>query len=201
MLSKIVLFLVLVGGVFLGVPLDTFESGGRERFIALLGEGLNAESKLLDFGCGVLRIGWWLIRFLDPGCYYGIEPARQRVEYGLRYLFAPGEVALKQPRFDDNADFDSSVFDVKFDYFLAGSIWTHACKRQVDATLDSFIRDSKPASLFLASYLPALSAEERETAVVFTANSSVGLVIAASLPITPGRGQQMKAPVSPKCGG
>jgi len=62
---------------FLGVPVETFELGGRRHLITLLNEGLNPESKLLDVGCGCLRIAYWLARFLDTGCYYGIEPARQ----------------------------------------------------------------------------------------------------------------------------
>jgi hypothetical protein len=145
---------------FLGVPVGTFEQAGREQLVALLQEGLNPESKVLEIGCGCLRIAYWLVRFLDTGCYHGIEPARQRVEYGLQYLFTSEEAWLKQPRFDFNPNFDSSVFGVRFDFFLARSIWTHACKRQIEATLDSFIRDSAPAGIFLASYLPAQSAED-----------------------------------------
>ena len=145
---------------FLGVPLATFEQAGRGRLIALLAEGLNPESKLLDIGCGTLRVGYWLVRFLDPGCYYGIEPARERVECGLQYLLTPEEVAFKQPRFDFNANFDSSVFGTRFDFFLATSIWSHACKGQIEATLDSFVRDSTPSGVFLTSYLPARSADE-----------------------------------------
>ena len=145
---------------FLGVPVETFEQAGREQLIALLAEGLNPESKILEIGCGCLRIAYWLVRFLDPGCYHGIEPARQRVEYGLRYLFTPAEAALKEPRFDFNPRFDSSVFGARFDFFLARSIWTHASKPQIAAMLDSFIRDSNPSSIFLTSYLPARSPEE-----------------------------------------
>jgi hypothetical protein len=145
---------------FLGVPVETFEQAGREQLIALLGEGLNPESIVLDIGCGCLRTAYWLVRFLDPGCYYGIEPARQRVEYGLRYLFTPPELALKEPRFDFNSRFDSSVFGVRFDFVLARSIWTHASKMQIEATLDSFIRDSNSSGVFLTSYLPAHSPED-----------------------------------------
>ena len=145
---------------FLGVPLENFASGGRSHLMTLLGQGLNPESKVLDFGCGVLRVAYWLMRFLDSGHYYGIEPARQRVEYGLRYLFTPEELALKQPHFDFNPDFDSSVFGTQFDFFLATSIWPHACKRQIEASLNSFTRDAAPAGIFLTSYLPARSAEE-----------------------------------------
>src|SRR5262249_5133609 len=77
---------------FQGVPVPTFDRGGRTHLIALLKEGLNPESKVLDIGCGCLRVAYWLIRFLDAGCYYGIEPARQRVEYGLKYLFTREEI-------------------------------------------------------------------------------------------------------------
>jgi len=145
---------------FLGVPVETFEDAGRRQFIALLDEGLSPESKVLDIGCGCLRTAYWLIRFLDPGCYYGIEPASVRVEYGLDHLFTPELVMAKQPRFDFNSHFDSSVFVAKFDYFLAGSIWTHASKAQIETTLETFLRDSNPTSVFLASYLPALSPDD-----------------------------------------
>lgn len=139
---------------FLGVPVHTFDAAGRTQLIALLQEGLNPESKLLEFGCGCLRIAYWLTRFLEPGCYFGIEPARNRVELGQRYLFDPEELAFKAPTFDFNAVFDSSVFEQKFDFFLARSIWTHASKAMIAKTLDGFVRDSTPNGIFLASYLP-----------------------------------------------
>jgi SAM-dependent methyltransferase len=145
---------------FLGVPVESFEDAGRRQFIALLSQGLCPEAKVLDIGCGCLRTAYWLVRFLDPGCYYGIEPARRRVEYGLHHLFPQELRVQKRPRFDFNPDFDSSAFATKFDYFLAGSIWTHASKLQIQATLDLFIRDSLSTSVFLTSYLPALSSDD-----------------------------------------
>jgi hypothetical protein len=145
---------------FQGVPRETFAQAGREQLIALLAEGLRPESKILEFGCGCLRIAYWLVRFLDPGGYCGIEPARHRVGHGLRYLFTAEELRIKQPRFDYNTAFNSSVFGRKFDFFLARSIWTHASKLQIEATLDSFLRDAEPHAIFLASYLPAHSPEE-----------------------------------------
>lgn len=142
---------------FLGVPVETFDQAGREQLIALLGEGMNPESKVIEFGCGCLRIAYWLVRFLDARRYHGIEPARRRVEYGLAYLFASDEVEIKQPRFDFNATFDSSVFGERFDFFLARSIWTHAAKPQIEAMLDSFLRDSVDGGVFLTSYFPTTS--------------------------------------------
>ena len=142
---------------FLGVPVETFEQAGREQLMALLGEGMNPESKLLEFGCGCLRIACWLVRFLDANCYYGIEPAGRRVEYGLAYLLEADTVRIKRPQFDFNAVFDSSVFGAQFDFLLARSIWTHASKRQIETMLDAFLRDSVPTGVFLTSYFPTES--------------------------------------------
>lgn len=141
-------------GGFLGVPLEEFETEGRLQLAALLRHGLRPDSKLLDIGCGCLRGGYWLIHFLQPGCYCGIEPRKDRLQLGLGHLFEPAVLAEKQPRFDHNPEFDSSIFGERFDFFLARSIWTHASKSQIARMLDAFLRDTDPAAIFLTSYVP-----------------------------------------------
>jgi hypothetical protein len=141
-------------GGFLGVPVEEFETEGRLQLATLLRHGLRPDSKLLDVGCGCLRGGYWLIHFLQPGGYRGIEPRQDRLQLGLSHLFTPAELAEKQPRFDHNAEFDSSVFGERFDFFLARSIWTHASKPQISRMLDAFLRDTHPAAIFLTSYVP-----------------------------------------------
>ena len=138
--------------VFLGGPPELFETGGRVQLQILLKEGLYPDSKVLDIGCGCLRGGYWLIHFLDQGCYFGIEPHRRELEAGMQSILEPGLMDLKRPRFDDNADFDFSVFGERFDFFMARSIWTHASKNQISTMLDGFIRHSKPGGAFLTSY-------------------------------------------------
>ena len=140
---------------FLGVPVRDFEEGGRELFIYLLKAGLNPDSKLVDIGCGVLRGGYWLIHFLDPGCYFGIEAHAGRLGMGVNTILEAETLEAKRPRFDTNPRFDTSVFGEKFDFFLAYSIWTHASKPQIQTMLDSFLRDAKDGGVFLTSYLPA----------------------------------------------
>jgi hypothetical protein len=140
---------------FFGFLAKDFENGGREQFIYLLTAGLNPDSRLVDLGCGVLRAGYWLIHFLDAGCYCGIEPHEGRLRMGIDTILEPEMLELKRPRFDTNANFDTSVFGEKFDFFLAYSIWTHASKRQIRTMLDSFVRDSSDGGVFLTSYLPA----------------------------------------------
>jgi hypothetical protein len=140
---------------FMGVPTQGFEGGGREHFIYLVAAGLNPYSKVVDLGCGVLRLGYWLIHFLEPSCYCGIEPHSGRLAMGTQTILEPEILQSKRPRFDGNANFDTSVFGEKFDFFLAYSIWSHACKQQIGLMLDSFARDCAEQAIFLTSYFPA----------------------------------------------
>jgi SAM-dependent methyltransferase len=140
---------------FLGGPVKDFERVGRLQLITLLRAGIYPQSKVLDIGCGCLRGGYWLIHFLAPGHYCGIEPNRTMLEAGLRHLLEPEALRTKQPRFTHDASFDASIFGERFDFFLARSIWTHASKDQIAQMLDSFVLSSAAEAVFLTSYLRA----------------------------------------------
>src|SRR5271166_5657493 len=84
-----------------------------------------------------------------------IEPNVSMVDTGLKEILEPQVVQEKRPTIDHNAEFDTSVFGVKFDAFLARSIWTHASKPQIRVMLDNFLRDGSETAFFLASYLRA----------------------------------------------
>ena len=142
-------------GIFLGGRLENFEIAGRKLLVTLLSEGLTPGSKVLDIGCGALRGGYWLIHFLDKGCYCGIEPNIEMLDAGVNILLEPGLMDLKQPRFDHNSDFDFTVFDQRFDFFVALSIWTHTSKAQIQTMLDGFVRNANPEGAFITTYYPA----------------------------------------------
>jgi SAM-dependent methyltransferase len=141
-------------GVFLGGPRHRFANAGRKQTMALLHHGLNPDSKVLDIGCGSLRAGHWLIRLLEPGCYFGIEPNRAMLEAGVEVLLGPEIVAAKRPTFSHRDDFSMTHFEQQFDFYVARSIWSHASKPQIEAMLDGFVATSAPDATFLASYFP-----------------------------------------------
>jgi hypothetical protein len=143
------------GGTFIGGPAKDFEAVGRLQLVTLLREGLRPDSRVLDVGCGCLRGGYWLIHFLDPGCYCCIEPDRELARLGREHILEPGLAQTKRPRWDGNDSWDFSVWREPFDFVLARSVWTHASKRQIGAMLDSFKDTAAPGAKFLASYYPA----------------------------------------------
>ncbi|MGH2908377.1 MAG: class I SAM-dependent methyltransferase [Solirubrobacteraceae bacterium] len=144
----------LAESAFLGGPPRDFERMGRHCLEVLLGEGLTTSSKVLDVGCGALRAGYWLMRLLDPGHYFGIEPNREMLTLGLEQLVEPDVVARAQARFANNEDFDFSGFGETFDFALARSIWTHTSRDQITTMLKSFADTATPDGVLLASYLP-----------------------------------------------
>jgi len=148
-------------GIFLGGPAELFETAGQKLLMTLLSEGLKPYCKTLDIGCGCLRGGYWLIHFLDKGCYFGIEPNIEMLEAGRKILLEREQTDLKKPQFDHNADFDFTVFGEKFDYFVARSIWTHASKQQIQTMLDGFVSTANSGGVFLTSYVkPTLLKKE-----------------------------------------
>src|SRR4051794_39880695 len=140
---------------FLGGPRGDFEPVGRLGFDVLLREGLRPDSRVLDVGCGALRLGYWLMRFLDSSCYFGIEPNREMLKTGLEQIVEPDVVARADAHFAHNDDFDFAGFGVEFDFVYARSVWTHASKDQIRAMLRSFAGTTSREAVFLASYYPA----------------------------------------------
>lgn len=140
---------------FLGGPTWTFERVGRHGLEVLLEEGLTPASRVLDVGCGALRLGYWLMRLLDPGHYFGIEPNQEMLALGLGELVEPEVVERADAHFSSNDDFDFSVFGEEFDFVVARSIWTHASRAQISAMLASFAATAAPGGVFLASYYPS----------------------------------------------
>jgi SAM-dependent methyltransferase len=140
---------------FLGGPVKDFVRVGGHCLEVLLAEGLTPSSRVLDVGCGALRVGYWLMRVLDPGRYFGIEPNQEMLRLGLDTVVEPDVLSRAHPHLAHNDDFDFSRFGERFDFVVARSIWTHASRAQIGAMLTSFAATSTPDGVFLASYRPS----------------------------------------------
>ena len=137
---------------YVGCGAYRFEKTGRAELEALIRNGLNPWSKLLDIGCGALCGGYWMIHFLDAGGYHGIEPNQHMLKAGIEYLLEPGLLETRTPRFVYNDQYDFSGFGTKFDFFHAHSIWTHAPKKDIEKMLDGFVKFGNAGARFLTSF-------------------------------------------------
>ncbi len=141
-------------GGFTGGNLELFEGVGRFTLDSLVELGMRPEHRALDVGCGALRIGYWLIRYLAPGNYFGLEPNRKYVDVGLRHAVGAALQAEMNPTFRFESDFDFGAFRVPFDFVVARSIFSHASPQQIERAMGSFRDSAAPGGVMIASYRP-----------------------------------------------
>ncbi len=73
-----------------------FQQRGMKKFIPLRDWGLRSDERVIDYGCGSLRVGQHLIRYLDRGNYIGLDVTDAFYRDGLAML-EPGLVEAKAP--------------------------------------------------------------------------------------------------------
>ncbi len=96
------------------------------NFMVLVQAGLREKHRVLDVGCGSLRLGRLLIPWLLPGGYFGLEPNAWLVEEGLDKELGRDILEIKQPRFLYADDFSVGAFETTFDYAIAYSVFSHS---------------------------------------------------------------------------
>lgn len=97
---------------------------GKRQFHFLVSEGLRPHHRFLDIACGSLRLGQFLIPYLNRGRYYGLEAEPALVEAGLREELFYDLAAKRRPTFGYGYDFDFG-FAPGFEFAIAQSLFTH----------------------------------------------------------------------------
>jgi SAM-dependent methyltransferase len=118
-----------------------WEPIGRRQLEFLMEHGLQPNHYLVDIGCGSLRAGVHLIRYLDSGHYAGMDIDPRLIKAGWREL-EQANLADRQPTLIVDGQFDLGRFRRKFDFALAQSVFTHLpfnpivrCLREVEQVL------------------------------------------------------------------
>lgn len=106
---------------------------GPQVFINLLRfAGVQPDNKLLDVGCGSLRVGRLLIPYLNEGCYYGIEPAEEHLMAGFDEELSPAAIK-KAPSFHVATDFTTPEdWPARFDIVCAIQVFIHCGPEQLE---------------------------------------------------------------------
>lgn len=137
---------------FVGQP-ARYDLAAGSQFALLFMLGLREHHRLLDFGCGSLRLGRLAIPYLMPDRYCGIEPETRLIEEGFQHELGSDIRALKRPRFDDNSEYRADVFDETFDFIVAQSVFSHMGQGPTKKALAGFSNALAPGGLILANWL------------------------------------------------
>ena len=138
----------LVGGLW--------DEIGALQFEFLRQQGLLPQHKLVDIGCGALRCGIPIIRYLDEGNYYGVDINASLIDAGQHELEQAG-LKSKQPHLLVNDKFELEHFGISFDFAIAQSVFTHLHMNLIVRCLVEVRKILKSGGKFYATFFLAPS--------------------------------------------
>jgi cyclopropane fatty-acyl-phospholipid synthase-like methyltransferase len=134
-------------------PPEEYDLMGATQFMLLVSLGLRASHRVLDFGCGSLRVGRLLIPYLAQGNYHGVEPNTWLVEDAIARQIGHDQVALKWPHFHTFDDFIVERCGIGFDYVIAQSIFSHLGRSTAERLIRGFGRILKDTGIALVTFI------------------------------------------------
>lgn len=137
---------------FVGPP-GRYDLMAASQFSLLFLLGLREHHRLMDFGCGSLRLGRLAIPYLGEDRYFGVEPEAWLVEEGFARELGQDARRLKRPRFDHNRDGRIDMFGQAFDFIIAQSVFSHMNPAMARATLANFTPWLAQGGLIVANWL------------------------------------------------
>ena len=130
---------------------SVWEEPGVWQLDALRSVGMNPSHRLLDVGCGAMRLGVYATDYLDDGNYFGIDAFPPYIAAGRRLAQAAG--LTKKFSLLASKEFEFDRFGVKFDYANAQSVLTHLSGEECHRCMAALQKVMKPGGIFLLTYL------------------------------------------------
>ena len=115
-------------------------------------QGLKANHRVLDIGCGSLRGGAALIAYLEPHGYCGID-VRESVLAEARRELLREKLSAKHPRVELVSDMATLDLQTRFDVLWAFSVLFHLADPILDACLLMAARHLEPEGIFFANVI------------------------------------------------
>jgi SAM-dependent methyltransferase len=134
---------------------------GHYLFEFVRDAGLRPEHRLLDFGCGALRLGILAIPYLDAGNYFGVDSHLVSLEAAATYEVPVHRLEEKQPRLLWNDDFALTHFGMTFDYVVDVSSSSRVKEpERLRRVFASFAEVLKPGGMLLTVPKPKVATDE-----------------------------------------
>ena len=138
-----------------------WEEIGGLQFGFLVLHGLKPHHRLLDVGCGSLRAGRWLVRYLEPGNYTGIDISPVALHEAKRVI-RNERLADRNPRLmlgSGRLTFEEFSGQT-FDFVLAQSVFTHLTDNLIEECFQHVKKVMTPETAF---YFTAWTDSEKES--------------------------------------
>lgn len=137
---------------YVGPPED-YDLIAAMVFNLLTNLGLRQGHRVLDIGCGSLRIGRLLIPYLDSGNYIGLEPNKWLVEDGICNEIGADLVNIKKPTFSFQPSLKEFKKPLNLDYAVAQSIFSHCSMQFIKDWLKQTSFHLKDTGVLFATFL------------------------------------------------
>jgi SAM-dependent methyltransferase len=137
---------------YVGPPQD-YDLFSAMVFNLLTCIGLRQHHRVLDIGCGSLRIGRLLIPYLDKGNYFGVDPNKWLIEEGISKEIGEDLVKIKNPIFSFSSSMEDFKEPLHFDYAFAQSIFTHCDKELIQQWLKQASHHLKDDGVLFATFI------------------------------------------------
>lgn len=115
--------------------------------------GLRQHQRVLDVGCGSLRIGRLLIPYLNKGNYVGIEPNKWLMDDGIKHEIGRDQIDIKTPLLLEGASADVLEDGEMFDFAFAQSIFSHCGLDLIAQWLRGVSLHLKEDGVFAATFI------------------------------------------------
>jgi SAM-dependent methyltransferase len=141
-------------------PTDYFslwDDLGAWQFELLVKMDLKPNHKLLDVGCGALRLGIHAIDYLDDDGYVGVDPFAPYIAMGRELTRKIG--LTKRFKLIESANFDFGANGPTYDYALAQSVLTHLSTEKNKMCVAAVAKVMRPGGQFIFTYLPGRSSQ------------------------------------------
>lgn len=149
-----------------------WEELGTLQLEFLKSQGLQPEHRMLDIGCGALRLGVKAVDYLHPGHYFGADLSVELMEAGYAKELSEAQRArLPRENLHATAEFDFSFLNPskceavpavgfgavtapskKIDYAMAQSVFTHLPLNHIRRCLAQLAPHLKPGGVFFATF-------------------------------------------------
>lgn len=137
---------------YVGPPED-YDLVSAMVFNLLTSIGLRQHHRVLDIGCGSLRVGRLLIPYLNEGNYVGVEPNQWLVGDGIANELGMDLVRIKKPVFSFQASMDDFKESLNLDYAIAQSIFSHCGEDLIGQWLSQVSFHLKDDAAIIATFL------------------------------------------------